>query len=96
MAQRDFADEIDAIRTDLGSLREDIGKLVGAAGRSASVQVRDGAERMRESADLLMKRGRKGAVAVGRQIEHHPYASLFTALSVGMVLGRLLDKRLER
>lgn len=96
MNTRDYGNEIDAIRTDLGALRGDIGRLLDAAGRSASERVRSGAERARASADAAVEKGRQGAAVIGQQIEDHPIATICTALGVGIVIGRIMDRNGSR
>ncbi|MEO5375304.1 MAG: hypothetical protein H7840_13685 [Alphaproteobacteria bacterium] len=96
MTNRDFAIEIDTLRTDIGALRDDIGKLVGSASHLASAGLRDGAERARASAEGLLEKGRDGAELLGKQVEQHPIASLVAALGVGVVIGRMLDHHVDR
>ena len=50
-------------------------------------------ERLNKLADDVQAGGREGLRAVEQQIEERPLASLAIAFAVGMVLGRLFDRR---
>src|SRR5215475_8092065 len=92
------------LREDLAKLKADIGGLAkdlkdfgsaaaGAAGRAA----REKGERLRgeidETIDDLSERGEQTLRDARAKIEERPLAAVLIALLVGLVLGRLLDRR---
>ncbi|MGP1310139.1 MAG: DUF883 family protein [Phycisphaerales bacterium] len=96
--------EIDQLRADLAALRKDfstLGKDVLTATRhgaeSASEAARAEAQRRLEQLGDAWEGARDRSVAakhdVERRIEEHPLASVMIALGVGVVIGKLIDRR---
>jgi len=104
MATRTAEEELATLREDLAKLKADIGGLAkdlkdfgtaaaGAAGRAA----REKGERLRgeidETIEDLAERGEQTLRDARAKIEERPLAAVLIALLVGLVLGRLLDRR---
>lgn len=96
-AERDLKQDIDALRSDLDVLRKDVGQLVTTLTSSASD--RAGAEldavraRLNKMAGDVQATGREHLRSVESQIEERPLISLAVAFAVGLLLGRLFDRR---
>lgn len=97
MAEQDLGKDVEAIRADLDALRKDLAGVVeaikGTAQGRADSEVEALQERLNKLADDVQAGGREGLRAVEQQIEERPLASLAVAFAVGMVLGRLFDRR---
>jgi ElaB/YqjD/DUF883 family membrane-anchored ribosome-binding protein len=95
--ERDLKSDIDAIRSDIDVLRKDLtnvlGRLKGTASSRAEAEVQALQRRINKIADDVQSSGREGLRAVEEQIEERPLVSLAMAFALGLVLGRLFDRR---
>jgi len=96
--------EIDQLKSDLRSLREDFSKLgkdvmnatkhgAGHASEVARAEARKRLEQLGDAVDTARERGMSAKHDVERRIEEHPLAAVMVALGVGVVIGKLLDRR---
>lgn len=86
---KDYAtlrDDVDALRKDLANLTEKMRGMSGERFESARAQAREAAQRVRD-------RGQAAVDEVGHRIEERPLTSVAVAFGVGMLIGRLLDRR---
>ncbi len=85
--------EIDQLKNDLRTLREDFSKL----GKDVVSATRHGAESATDAArdawDVTKEHGVKAKHDVEHTIEKHPLAAVAIALGVGVVIGKILDRR---
>jgi ElaB/YqjD/DUF883 family membrane-anchored ribosome-binding protein len=103
MASRNLEAELDTLKGEFDRLR----KEVGSFGEAASEEIQRGGRRLRaaagrgverasdglsDAADEVGRRGRRGLVAVEHQIEARPVTSVFLALGLGILIGKLLDR----
>jgi ElaB/YqjD/DUF883 family membrane-anchored ribosome-binding protein len=98
------ADEFEALKADLAQLRADISSLTedlkkagGAAASAAKRKAREQAEHLRDGAadafEELSERGSEAMRAATDRIERQPLLAVLIALVIGVILGRLLDRR---
>jgi ElaB/YqjD/DUF883 family membrane-anchored ribosome-binding protein len=103
-ANRSMEEEFDALKAALESLRKDITSRLNSFGDSTTDEImtrgrRAGAAVGRAASDLwddasneATRRGRKGAVALGHQIEGRPFISVLIAFGIGVVIGGLISR----
>lgn len=82
--------DLEAIRGDIGALSDSLRSATGAAANSARKQVAEGAARVGET---VRESAHAAQAATERSIADHPMASVAMAFGIGMVIGRLLDRR---
>ncbi len=96
--------EIDQLKSDLKTLREDFSKLgkdaiaasrhtAESASDAARAEARKRLEQLGDAWDSTKDRGAAAKHDVERRIEEHPLASVMIALGVGVVIGKLIDRR---
>lgn len=96
--------EIDQLKSDLRTLREDFSKLgkdvlsatrhgAESASEAARAEARKRLEQLGDAWDTTRLHGAAAKHDVERRIEEHPFASVMIALGVGVVIGKLLDRR---
>jgi ElaB/YqjD/DUF883 family membrane-anchored ribosome-binding protein len=95
--ERDLKSDIDSIRSDLDVLRKDIGmvleRIKGTASNRAETEIQALQQRIHRIADEVQASGRDSLRAIEERIEERPLVSLAMAFAVGLVLGRLFDRR---
>jgi ElaB/YqjD/DUF883 family membrane-anchored ribosome-binding protein len=95
--ERDLKSDVDAIRTDIEVLRKDLAvvleRIKGTASSRAEAEVQALQRRINKIADDVQASGRESLRTVEQQIEERPLVSLAVAFAVGLVLGRLFDRR---
>ena len=95
--ERDLKSDIDSIRSDLDVLRKDIGvvleRIKGTASSRAETEIQALQQRINRIADEVQASGRDSLRAIEERIEERPLVSLAMAFAVGLVLGRLFDRR---
>jgi ElaB/YqjD/DUF883 family membrane-anchored ribosome-binding protein len=95
--ERELTQDIEALRADLDVLRKDFGQMVGTLKGSASSRAEAELDAMRKRLNKLgedlQTTGRQQLRSVESQIEERPLVSLAIAFALGLVLGRLLDRR---
>ena len=97
MAERDLNKDVDAIKADLDALRKDFSSVVETLKDTA--KSRAGSEldalqkRMNQLAADVQSSGREGLRAVEGQIGEKPLVSVAVAFAVGLIIGKLFDRR---
>ncbi len=95
--ERDLKSDVDAIKADIDVLRKDLAKVLegikGTATSRAESEIQALQRRINRIADDVQSSGREGLRAVEEHIEERPLVSLAMAFAVGLVLGRLFDRR---
>jgi ElaB/YqjD/DUF883 family membrane-anchored ribosome-binding protein len=102
--ERDLQVQLDALKSDLTTLRTDLTgavqaiKDMTARGIEVAKATLEGeANQMRtefrSALDEARQRGKASAIMLEQQIEKNPYASIVGAFGLGLLLGRLLDRR---
>lgn len=96
-SEPDLRKDVDALRADLDALRRDLGQIFDTVktktGNRAESEIDALRKRIERLAGDVQSSGRETVRAVGDQIEERPFASLAMAFAVGLVLGRLFDRR---
>ena len=82
--------DIDAIRADIGALTDTLRSATGSLTDDAVRRMADGAAR----ANTAMRDGAKAVQeTANKNIIEHPLTSVAVAFGIGMVIGKLLDRR---
>jgi len=97
MAERDLGKDVDAIKNDLDALRKDLASVLetikGTAKNRAESEIEALQKRLNQIAGNVQTSSREGLRAVESEIGDKPLVSVAIAFAVGMVLGRLFDRR---
>ncbi|HEX5078032.1 MAG TPA: hypothetical protein VFV80_02700 [Geminicoccaceae bacterium] len=97
MAERDLNQDVDAIKTDLDALRKDLANVLetikGTAKNRAESELDALQKRLNQIASDVQASGRDSLRAVESQIGERPLVSIAVAFAVGLMLGKLLDRR---
>jgi ElaB/YqjD/DUF883 family membrane-anchored ribosome-binding protein len=97
MAERDLTKDVDAIKADLNALRKDLSGVVatikGTAVNRAETELDALHKRLNQIAADLQTSGRDSLRAFEGQIGEKPLVSVAVAFAVGLMLGKLLDRR---
>jgi ElaB/YqjD/DUF883 family membrane-anchored ribosome-binding protein len=95
--ERDLKSDINVIKADIDNLRKDLAaaldRIKGTAASRAESEIQALQKRINRIADDLQTGGRESLRAVEERIEERPLVSLAIAFAVGLVLGRLFDRR---
>lgn len=86
-------DSPEQLREDLDRLREDIAALSGTLRQMVGEAGEDGAAAIKEKVDRARARVEAGSDALERSIVQRPLVSMLIALAVGMVIGKLFERR---
>jgi ElaB/YqjD/DUF883 family membrane-anchored ribosome-binding protein len=93
----DLSKDVAALRADLDALRGDLGQLVDTlrtkTGSRAEAEIDALRKRIERLAGDVQTSGRETARRVEEQIEERPFASLAIAFAVGLMLGRMFERR---
>jgi len=97
MAERDLNKDVDAIKADLDALRKDFASVVetikGTAKSRAESEIDALQKRINQIAADVQSSGRESLRAVEGQIGEKPLVSVAVAFAVGLILGKLFDRR---
>ena len=97
MAERDLNKDVDAIKSDLDTLRKDLASVLetikGTAKSRAESELEALQKRMNQIAADVQTSGREGLRAVEGQIGEKPLVSVAVAFAVGLIIGKLFDRR---
>lgn len=104
MADRDLSREMETLRDDMGKLRADISAVAETLKDLGKSRVDDAKASLSGLVDSLKEellrgwegareRGKKSVETVEHQIEQRPFISVLAAFGVGVLLGKLLDRR---
>jgi ElaB/YqjD/DUF883 family membrane-anchored ribosome-binding protein len=97
MAERELSKDVDAIKADLDALRKDFASVVenikGTAKSRAESEIEALQRRINQIAADVQASGREGLRAVEGQIGEKPLVSVAVAFAVGLMLGKLFDRR---
>ncbi|MGH6917835.1 MAG: DUF883 family protein [Geminicoccaceae bacterium] len=97
MAERDLSKDVDAIKTDLDALRKDLSSVLetikGSAKSRAESELDALQKRLNQIAGDVQATGRDSLRAVEGQIGEKPLVSVAIAFAVGLLLGKLFDRR---
>jgi len=89
--------EMETMRADMKKLTEQLGRTAKAGASAASAEAEAELTRLRGELDRLYQRAKDGGVAsiesIEQQVERHPFTSLAAAFGIGLLLGKLFDRR---
>jgi ElaB/YqjD/DUF883 family membrane-anchored ribosome-binding protein len=89
MMRDDIANDIAAVRRDVGNLVEHLKAGASEAAQTAAAQLDEGA---RKACNTLASEAGRPVKAFGRQVEAQPLMSVLIAAGVGYIGGRLLSR----
>ena len=96
-SEPDLSKDVAALRADLDALRGDLGQILGTlkakTGNRAETELDLLRRRLERLAGEVQSSGRATARRVEEQIEERPFASIAMAFAVGLMVGRLFDRR---
>lgn len=96
-AERDLRQDLDVLKTDLDVLKKDIGTIVeslkGQASSRAEAELEQVRKRVGKLAGDLQSQGREQIRTIEAQIEERPLASLAMAFAIGLIFGKIFDRR---
>jgi ElaB/YqjD/DUF883 family membrane-anchored ribosome-binding protein len=94
---RNAKEDVDSLRSDLDTLRKDVSTLVGTLKSHATNRAEAELDAMRQRiatlANDLQTTGHQQIRKVEGKIEERPFVSLAIAFAMGLMVGRLLDRR---
>jgi ElaB/YqjD/DUF883 family membrane-anchored ribosome-binding protein len=93
MAANGASKTAEQLQSDMEQLRADVSAMMETIGKLAQDGKQEGARRVREVRDRVIDQAEKSKEAVESQIVERPLISVLAAFGVGMLLGRLLDRR---
>jgi ElaB/YqjD/DUF883 family membrane-anchored ribosome-binding protein len=85
--------DIDDLRSNFNRLRTDFSDLTKTVSDISERRAAAGAERLRIAAAEANSLKDVGLEAAAKHIAAHPISSLLVALSAGLLLGKLVDRR---
>ena len=101
-AQSKLQADLAALREELGKIRTDFGGVIAAmsdASKSGAGEAREkvdlGVEKLREGLDAAKDRGAQVLESATKKIQERPLTAILVALGVGLVIGKMLDRRGE-
>lgn len=83
----------DDLKADIEKLKSDMSSLMETIGRIADDGRAESRRRVREAGERVVGQTEESLHAVETQIAERPFVSILAAFGVGMVIGRLLDRR---
>lgn len=93
VAEKNYTDEMDAIRKDVKALRNDLGKLVSALGTDLEAKGEDIKQAAREKINTVREKSKDSLHQIEETIEENPMTSLMAALGIGVLIGVFLNRR---
>jgi ElaB/YqjD/DUF883 family membrane-anchored ribosome-binding protein len=97
VAERDLNKDVDTIKTDLDVLRKDLANVLesikGTAKSRAESELDALQRRVNQITTDLQASGRDSLRAVEGQIGEKPLVSVAIAFAVGLMIGKLFDRR---
>lgn len=85
--------DLDRIKSDLRQFRADFAGLTEDALRAAKSGMSDAKDRIDQKVKAAAAKGKESVEAVEDQVAAHPFMSLATAFTVGMVVGLGLSRK---
>ncbi len=95
---------VDHLREDMTDLRRDMGDVASKwqekgraaaaeAGHTLKERASEQAEHLKHAWEVTRDRSRQGIERTEQTIHDHPWTSIAIAFGVGLVIGKLLDRR---
>lgn len=93
MAPNEATGSTDDLRADMDQLKRDVASLVETLRKTAEDGSREGLRSLNRVADETRARAQQSYALLEQQVVEKPVASLLIAFGLGMVLGKLLERR---
>lgn len=96
-AERDLRQDLDTLKSDLDVLKKDLSTIVqslkGTATSRAEQELDQVRQRVGRLAGDLQSQGKEQLRSFEAQIEERPLASLALAFAIGLIFGKMFDRR---
>lgn len=96
-ADRDLRQDLDTLKSDLDVLKKDIAaiaqSLKGSATSRAEHELDQVRQRVSRLAGDLQSQGKEQLRSFEAQVEERPLASLAMAFAIGLIFGKMFDRR---
>lgn len=89
----DTADNMSDLRADLETLREDMQMLMAHMRQASSSASADAKRRLAEAGTKASENLATAKVVADRKIAERPFTSIAIAFGVGLLAGKLMDRR---
>src|SRR5262245_58456498 len=104
MAEREFRQDFEAMQADMAKLRSDFTSLAqklidlgkneaGSVQDRIETEARSLVQELRQTLHETQERGQKTIKSVEQMVTEQPLVSLLAAFGIGLLLGKLLDRR---
>ena len=93
MATTDSAKSTDDLRADLDKMRADLAALMDSVGKFASDSGREGVRAFDSVRTRAQAQATQSLESIEHQIAAKPLTSVLVAFAVGMLFGKLMDRR---
>ena len=93
MATTDSAKSTDDLRADLDKMRADLAALMDSVGKFASDSGREGVLAFDSVRTRAQAQATQSLESIEHQIAAKPLTSVLVAFAVGMLFGKLMDRR---
>ena len=92
-AKENASSDVEELRADLDNLRNDMRKLLDHLGDSSESRVEHLKERISSASHQAGERMSAAKTAADAKIADNPMADIAIAFGIGLVAGKLLDRR---
>lgn len=93
MATNDTAKATEELREDLDKIRSELAGLVEAVGKFAADGRREGLRALDGARTRAQAQAAQSLESIEQQVAEKPLVSMLIAFAVGMVFGKLIDRR---
>lgn len=84
--------EFEELKKEFAALRSELSDIGGTVSKLARTAGDQGRDRIRDVADQSREQARQTWGAFEKEVEERPMTSIATALGIGFILGKLLDR----
>lgn len=84
--------ELQELKAEFATLKDELANIGETVGRIAHSARDEGEQRIRSAASRSREQAKETLGAFEKEIEERPMTSIATALGIGFILGKLLDR----
>ena len=90
-------DDLEAVKEDLAQLRDDFAQLSSNTASQVGGRLKDRAAQrigqLRDAYGAAKEKGGRALDSTTAQIEDHPWTAVGIAIGIGLLLGRMMDRK---